>query len=389
MTLAFFLSNIAAFLFVLVIIAVRNMRLLRPMHTYPPAPAYPRVAVLVPARNEEANIEACLTSLLAQDYPDFEVWALDDDSTDATPQILANLAARHPRLHVLNGAPLPPGWLGKAWACHQLAQHADADLLLFTDADTRHHPATLREAVNALIATRSDLLSATPRELTVTWGEKLIIPLVPWTILAFLPLDLGLRVLPWPAFSAANGQFMLFRREAYQAIGGHAAVRTDVVEDLALARRIKAARRRLWLVDAGERVTCRMYHNLAEVVRGFSKNFYAAFGYNAPLLLFIWSWLTLVFWLPLLVLLLAPFGHPARLWASVSVGLALLLWGFSHIKYRFPLYLTPLYPVMVAFADIIALRSWWLTRRGHAEWKGRLLREVGRDSAGQGPPDRT
>lgn len=374
MTLAFFLSNIALFLAVLVIIALRNVRLLRPMNEYPPSPVTPPVAILVPARDEEENIEACVTSLLAQTYPNFEVWVLDDHSTDGTGAILQRLAALHPRLHVLKGEPLPAGWLGKPWACHQLAQKAHGELLLFTDADTRHHPETLREAVNALIATQADLLSATPRELTVTWGEKMFIPLIPWTILAFLPLDVGLQVLPWPAFSAANGQFMFFRREAYEAMGGHAAVRADIVEDLALARRVKAARRRLWLVDAGERVTCRMYHNFREVVQGFSKNFYAAFGYSTPILLFVWSWLTLVFWLPLGVLAFAPAGDPARPWAALSVGLALLLWGLSHAKFHFPLYLTPLYPVMVALADLIVVRSWWLTRHGKAEWKGRRLR---------------
>ncbi len=381
MTLEQFLINIALFLAVLVVIALRNMRLLRPMRSYPTLPHYPRVAVLVPARDEAANIEACVTSLLAQQYPDFAVWVLDDNSTDGTAEILAQLAQRYPRLHVVRGAPLSAGWLGKPWACHQLAQLADGELFLFTDADTRHHPATLREAVNALQATRSDLLSATVREEAVTWSEKLIIPVIPWTILAFLPLDIGLRILPWPAFSAANGQFMLFRREAYVAIGGHAAVRRDVVEDLALARRIKAARRRLWLVDAGERVTCRMYHNLREVVQGFSKNFYAAFGYSAPLLLFVWGWLTTVFWLPPLALLTLPPTHPARPWAALSVALAFVLWGLSHRKFHFPLYLTFFYPWMVAFADIIAVRSLWLTRRGRAEWKGRVLREVGRGDA--------
>ena len=129
--------------------ALINYLTVRRFDQYPPARERPSVSVLVPARNEARNIEACLDSLLLQDYPDYELIVLDDHSTDSTPEILGRLAAHNPRLRLLSGAALPAGWLGKHWACHQLYQASTGDLLLFTDADTRHEPDMLRASVSA------------------------------------------------------------------------------------------------------------------------------------------------------------------------------------------------------------------------------------------------
>ena len=168
----------------------------------------PRVSVLVPARNEEANIGDCVRSLLSQDYPDFEVIVLDDGSRDRTGEILAELAARDPRLRVIAGRELPAGWLGKHWACQQLGEAADGELLLFTDADTRHGPRSLWNGAAASLAQGADLLTAFPRQEVVTWSEKLVVPFFPWSLLSFLPLALAYRVRS-PAFCAAIGQYML------------------------------------------------------------------------------------------------------------------------------------------------------------------------------------
>jgi len=220
------------FLSVLLLIALSNLLVLRRLHRYGRPAQFPRLSVLVPARNEEANIGPCVRSLLAQDYPDFELLVLDDESGDQTAQVLASLATSDNRLRVLSGQPLPAGWLGKQWACHQLAQAASGELLLFTDADTRYHPQALSNAVAALLAERTDMLSAVLREEVVSWGERLVVPILVWSIFSFLPLGLAYR-LRLPAFTAANGQFLLFRRRAYEQIGGHAAVRQHTTEDLA------------------------------------------------------------------------------------------------------------------------------------------------------------
>jgi len=145
------LPNILVILFILalLIIAVANMCTLRNLNNYKNAAKYPRISALVPARNEEDSIGACVRSLLAQDYPDFQVIVLDDNSTDRTPEILGSLAQENTGLKIIKGNPLPSGWLGKHWACHQLSQIAGGEMLLFTDADTVHKPHMLRQAVSA------------------------------------------------------------------------------------------------------------------------------------------------------------------------------------------------------------------------------------------------
>lgn len=369
-------SGILIFLVILLLIGLTNLRSFRRMERYGTPVNFPRVAILVPARNEAANIEACIRSLLAQDYAHFEIMALDDHSTDRTGAILAELAAAAPRLRVLNSMPLPPGWLGKHWACDQLARATDAELILFTDADTRHHPDALANAVSALLQQDADLVTALPRQRVVSWGEKLIVPLLPWSIFYFLPLAAAQR-LCIPALSATIGQFMLFRRAAYAAIGGHAAVRQHIADDLALGRRVIAHGLRWRLLDGSARVECRMYRNSRDAFDGFSKNLFAAFDYKPWLLVPIWLWLGIVFLSPLL-LAFAPTAF-----AAADAALALLMWGIFYRRFHFPLYLTRLYPLTIALAVLIAFRSLGLTRAGRAVWKGRVLAPAPHVKGGQ------
>jgi chlorobactene glucosyltransferase len=332
--------------------------------------------VLVPARDEERDVGPCLRSLLAQEYPAFEVWVLDDGSSDGTARVLEGLAQGDGRLGVMQGAPTPSGWLGKHWACHQLAGAADGELLLFTDADTRHHPLALREAVAALQAEGADLLSALPRQEAGSWAERLLVPILSWSILSFLPLALARRV-RLPALSAAVGQFLLFRREAYEGIGGHAAVRDDAVDDLALARRAVAAGLTVRLADGHERVRCRMYEGAREVWEGLSKNLYAAFGYRALALLFVWLWLAVVFLQPVVVLACYVVGSGITgrsvVLALAAVGEALLLWGLHHRRFGYRLWWAALYPWTMAWMVGVALSSLALTVTGRATWKGRRM----------------
>ena len=364
------------FLCVLLLIALSNLLVLRRLHRYGRPAQFPRLSVLVPARNEEANIGPCVRSLLAQDYPDFELLVLDDESSDQTAQVLASLARSDNRLRVLSGQPLPAGWLGKQWACQQLSQAATGELLLFTDADTRYHPQALSNAVAALLSERTDLLSAFLREEAVSWGERLVVPVLLWSIFSFLPLGLAywLRL---PAFTAANGQFLLFRRRAYEQIGGHAAVRQHATEDLALVRHIATHGLRWRLVDAGQRISCRMYQNFAQAYEGLSKNLFAVFDYHVLFFVLIWAWLGVVFLEPPLLLALSLVGVPLAGFspglAIAAMVLALLLWVLFCWRFGLPLYLAGLYPVIMTLVIFIALRSLVLTLRGRTTWKGRTL----------------
>ncbi len=367
-------AGIFFFIIGLLVVALANLRAWKNLGDYGRPSRYPRVSVLVPVRNEQDNIGPCLASLLAQQYPDFEVIALDDHSTDRTGQALSDLAARDGRLRALKGSPLPAGWLGKHWACHQLAQAATGDLLLFTDADTRHDPRALADAVAALMAEEADLLTALPRQQVSSWGERLVVPIIPWSLFAILPLGLA-HWLRLPALSATIGQFMLFRRAAYDRIGGYEAIRQHVADDLALGRRIKAHGLRWRLVDGGSRVSCRMYRTGRQALDGLSKNLFAAFGYRLLPFLFVWLWLGIVSLEPPLVVAGYALGLPGLsvTLAAATVLASLLLWGLIYRHLRLPLYLACLYPATICLAVALALRSLALAWLGSATWKGRAV----------------
>lgn len=336
----------------------------------------PWVSVLVPARNEERNIEACARSLLEQDYPRFEVLVLDDDSTDETPAILDRIAQTDARLRVLRGRPLPDGWLGKHWACHQLALASNGELLLFTDADTRHHPCMLRDAVAAQQKEGSDLLTGLPREEAVSWGEILVIPVIGWAVLALLPLGPAHR-LRSPLLCMGIGQFMLFRRSAYRAVGGFEAVRADPVDDMALAKRIKSQGFRWRFVDLSSRVTCRMYRGFRGVSDGLGKSVFPALGNRVwvlAVLLVVLTWLYLgpiAAWTAWLLGLSSAGGPP--FWAGAAVCLTLAVWSMVMWRFGQPLYRAFFYPLTIALILGIAVRSAVLFWRGQARWKDRTL----------------
>jgi chlorobactene glucosyltransferase len=370
------IGGIVVFLTILLGISGFNLLTLKRLGKFPDPPHSPRVSLLVPARNEARNIEGCARGLLAQDYPDFEVIILDDESTDGTGEILARLAAEDDRLHVLRGQPLPAGWLGKNWACQQLAQAATGDYLLFTDADTCHDPLMLRDSMAAAQATHADLLSGMPHQIVKTWSEQLLVPLLAWSFMAFIPLALAQRVRA--AFlSVSIGQYLLFRRSAYEKINGHAAVRDKVVEDFELARNIKKAGLQWRFVDATARVHCRMYHNFREVFNGLSKNLYVVFG-NVFFFALAWSALVISFLEPQLILWLAVLGValPAKLvgLSLLAIGQAILLWGLTDLRFGFPVRQAALYPVTIVLSVVIGLRSMFahLFKRG-VSWKGRSV----------------
>lgn len=367
--------DLIAFQLVLLLIAASNTWTLRRARRHAPPPRFPRVSVLIPARNEESNIERCVTSLLAQDYPDFELLVLDDESIDRTRAILDRLAGCDSRLQVLAGRPLEPGWLGKNWACAQLVARADGDLLFFTDADTHHQPHTLRAFVTALEGEEADLMGGFPRQEVGTWGEKFIVPFFSWVIYCFTPLALGYR-LRSPAISTAVGQALLFRRAAYEGIGGHRAVRDTIVEDLELARRIKAHGYAWRMMRITDLVSCRMYRGGEEAAAALSRNLFAAFDFRVAPYVFAWAWLLVMFLKPFIDLGLYALGEPLGVPPAAvltCIGLALMLWVIPYHQLGLPVWLAPLYPVTMLIMEFVALRSLWLGLRGRLTWKDRAI----------------
>ncbi len=267
-----------------------NARLLRrpppatPAHGRGTLPAQParrvrpaRVSVLVPARDEAHRIGPCVAALLASRGVDLELLVLDDGSTDGTAWVVRSVAAGDPRLRMLPGASLPPGWLGKPHACAQLAAAATGTVLVFVDADVVVAPDALARTVALLDAAGLALVSPYPRQLTGSLAERLVQPLLQWSWLTFLPLRLA-ETSPRASLAAANGRLLACHADAYRAAGGHTGVRQEVVEDVALARAFKRAGLRATVADGTDLATCRMYDGWSELRDGYTKSLWAAFG---------------------------------------------------------------------------------------------------------------
>jgi chlorobactene glucosyltransferase len=367
--------HLIIFHLVILVVLLSNLRLFRNARRHAPPLEWPMVSFLVPARNEEKNIASCIRSLLAQDYPAFEVLVLDDDSADSTRRVVEETAKGDPRLKILAGSPPPEGVLGKNWACVQLAGAARGDLLFFTDADTWHAPQSLRAIVTTLSGEQAHLLTGFPRQELHTWMERLLVPFFSWAVLCFNPLWLAYH-LRLPALSSAVGQVMVFRREAFQAIGGYESVESSIVEDLELAKRIKAAGLRWRMVNLTDLVTCRMYGEREAAPNGFAKNYFAAFGFRLLPYLFVFAWLAVMFWEPLVILALriAGFAPQARLIELLGcIGLSLLVWLIPYLAMRLPPGLGLLYPLTILANEAVAFRSLRLSLAGHLTWKGRRL----------------
>ena len=367
--------DLIAFQLVLLVIALSNAWVLRRARRHSPPSHFPKVSILIPARNEARNIERCVASLLAQDYPDFEVLVLDDESIDGTGDIVTALAAGEPRLHILVGRPVEAGWTGKNWACAQLSARAEGDLLFFTDADTHHQPRMLRELVTAMEGEKADLLGGFPRQEVATTGEKFIVPFFSWVIFCFTPLWLGYR-LQTPAISTAVGQALLFRRVAYEGIGGHRTVRAEMIEDLELARQIKSHGYRWRMVDITDVIACRMYRSGGEAAAALSRNLFAAFDFRVAPYVFAWAWLLVLFLKPFLDLGLYAAGLPIGVPLVAvfgCIGLALLVWLIPFYQLKLPLMPALLYPITMLVMGGVALRSLWLGLRGRLTWKDRAI----------------
>ncbi len=332
-----------------------------------PRKATPAVSVLIPARNESGNIGRCLTSLLQQDYPDFSITVLDDQSEDDTAAIVRSFAEQYPNLELINGTPLPENWIGKNWACHQLSKQAKGDILIFCDADTWHEPTAVSNTVGWMQQYGLQLFSSFSQQKTHSLMEKLVLPVIDMLVFAALPIWLTYYSRS-PLFAAANGQWFCITRETYDALGGHEAVRQQPVEDVELSRLAKRRGKRILVAAGTDAVYCRMYHSAREVWEGFTKNLYGIAGYN-PVSFF--STLAILFATSVLPwLLLIP--EATRTIAIIVLAATILMRFLLAIRYRHPLIISIfLHPVAVFITILIGLNSFFSIKRGQLQWKGR------------------
>lgn len=248
----------------------RDHRLQQPQGS-PPADG-PRVTVCIPARDEAENIAACVAAVRACRWPDLEVVVVDDRSSDGTGELARAAADGDARVHVVEGTEPPAGWSGKAWACARAAGEATGDVLVFVDADVEVHPDAIWGAWEAMEARALDLFSAFGTWRLETFWERVAIPPMGWLIRGSVDLDAVNA--PGRAEAFANGQFIAVRRDAYDDLGGHDAVKTTILDDVALSTAIQRRGRRIGLVDAPWLFRVRLYRSLSEVMSGYSKNVY-------------------------------------------------------------------------------------------------------------------
>ncbi len=362
--------------------AASQRALIRPIvpATVSPHSRPPTVVVIVPTRNEESNVAACLQGLIEQSYPAarLRLVVVDDHSVDATADIVGALAKDHPQVELLHSPPLPQRWIGKSHACWigACAAAAEADWLCFLDADVRVAPALLASAVLAASHDQLDLLSLAPRQELGSFAERLIMPCGLY-LLAFCQ-DLRTVQAPQGTEATATGQFMLVRAKAYWAVGGHAAVHREICEDLALARLLKRSDFRVLLLDGNALISTRMYSGWRTLWPGIVKNLVEMLGGPLPALAtaFAGVFLAWTIWLiPIGDGVSCARGSGGGCLALLPAGLAFLAATGLHIAgagyFRIPRWYGLLFPLGYTIGALMTIDSVRWRLRGRVVWKGR------------------
>jgi chlorobactene glucosyltransferase len=333
-----------------------------------------KISVLIPARNEEANLPRCLDSLLAQSYPNLEILVMDDDSTDRTWELARDYASRYPqRIRAARNRTLPPGWSGKCWVCSQLSNLATGSWLAFIDADTVHHPDSIRHAYQEARRRNSSLISYVPELVLGGLAEMIGVPVITFAFYLLFPMGL-IRWLRSRYVAMAVGPFLLIRRDSYERMGGHAALRGMIVDDVAMARAVKALGEPIDLLDGTGMLYTRFYHNAREVWNGFSKAAFGAFGFSFLPYLATLFFAYAIFLNPFLMLALHPalsLANPFFDQVLIILGLRLLL----ALRVRQSLLTVLLHPALIVFALLFCLNSLWrIAWRLPIVWKQRAYR---------------
>lgn len=322
------------------------------------------VSILIPLRNEAENVVDVITTLLDQrGLENFEVIALNDSSTDKTGELLASF--NHSRLRVIEGSALPSEWLGKNFACHQLASVARGEILVFVDADVRLSPHAINSSIVAMRKLHWDFISPYPRQIAITFVERLTQPLLQWSWFVSLPLRLA-ELLQRSSMVVANGQFFLMKREAYFNSGGHDAIKSEVLDDLELARVMVRSGFRGGVAEGSLIAQCRMYSNTGDLVEGYAKSQWRAFGNKIGALVMI----VLLFLSSILPIAMGIAGDISGWYGYFAIVLTRLM---VAARTRSTISSALLHPLSAAFWCYLIILSWIRKSTGRLVWKERAL----------------
>jgi chlorobactene glucosyltransferase len=343
----------------------------------------PRLSVVVPARNEELNIERCLRSLLKQTYPTdkYEIIVVDDNSTDRTAALVRSIADDHPGLALYQAEPLPAGWTGKNHACWTGVQHASGDWLCFVDADVVAEPRLMETATRFAAAKQLGLLSLNPFQELVSFAERCLLPGIFFAIASSMNFK-NVRN-PGKPEAVANGQFMFFKRQTYNAIGGHRSVRGEIMEDMALAAIVKKSGSPIGWIFGENLLRTRMYRSVSNIWEGFSKNLLDIMGVRSPAAaIFNCVKSFLLAWMPLVLAVWTCFafvrggqdifgyGTGALVFAACVAMMVAALFTVRFLRIAWWYLLC--FPLGLTMHSALTIGSLWRSTSGRRKWKGRL-----------------
>lgn len=332
----------------------------------------PKVSVLIPCRNEEDNIGRCLNSLLKQDYENFEVCVLDDNSEDATWEIISNYADKHENIRVFKGRPLPDDWNGYPHAMHQLAEKAEGDILLFTDADTKHSKTSVSWGATNLLFHDVDYCSGYTRQIFSSISDAVVVINMFLNTVMLLPLWL-VKPTKSKSFAMALGQYMCFKKDSYFKYGGFEAVKDKITCDVYMARELKSRGGKQIFLDVKDQVRCSMYHSFNEAIVGIARNIYDFFERQAyPVFVLIPFIFLFMFAPPMVALGLWIAGIPLPVTLIAGLLIFFVVWSLVLIDRKVPFYAVLLFPAQMLVLIFIARRSVHNQRSGKGHiWKGR------------------
>jgi chlorobactene glucosyltransferase len=327
-----------------------------------------QLSILIPARNEEVNLQKVLPiydSLIKINSLVKEVVVLNDNSNDKTSEIIEHFSIINPKIKIVNGAKLPSDWLGKNWACHQLAQKATGNYFLFTDADVYLENELIINSLVQFKKEKLDLLSIFPNQQMLTIGEKIIVPMMHYLLLSLLPLRL-VKKSKNPSFSAANGQFMLFKAETYRSFCFHEKVKTSVLDDVSIIKELKISGLKGEVLLGNHQVSCRMYSSGLNAFQGFSKNLFLGFNNNIFALFFyhfiiFWGWIAILLSFNFYLII-----------ASFSISL-LIRMIISKLSGQSVVENIVLHFIQIPVFVYTGLQSAYLKYAGKNYWKGRKI----------------